>query len=67
MVRDMFNKLKREIIQEVINEFQDLCIKYDAEIGAKIELDKDVTFETGIGIGLRKAIGIAYDIKYKYR
>ena len=62
----MFNGLKRQVIQEVINELQDLCIEHDAKIEVKNGSGEDVTFEAGIGSGLRQAIGRAYNIKNKY-
>lgn len=63
----MFNSLKREVIQEVIDELQCLCIEYDAKREVKSSLGEDVTLEIGTGSGLRKAIGRVYDLKDKYR
>lgn len=63
----MFNRLKREVIQEVIDELQDLCIEYDSKREVKSSLNEDVTFEAGIGSGLRKAIGKAREVKSKYK
>lgn len=67
----MFKKLKGRIISDVINEiideFKNLCFEWDAKTEVKKELNEDVTFEVGVGSGLRKAIMKAYDIKQKYK
>jgi len=63
----MFNGLKRQVIQEVINEIEFLCIKYDAEEKVKSEFGEDVTFEIGVGYGLRKARKVARNIQDKYK
>lgn len=66
----MFNRLKRKVIQEVMNEFinelKDLCDEYDNIVKEKHRLNENVDFELGIGSGLRKAIGKAFNIKNKH-
>jgi len=63
----MFNGLKRQVIQEVINELELLCIEYDAQEEAKSMCGEDVTFEIGVGYGLRKARKAARNIQDKYK
>lgn len=63
----MFNRLKRKIIQEVIDELKSLCIECDIKTEEKRELNEDATFEAGVGYGLRKAIRKASDMKTKYK
>lgn len=63
----MFNGLKRQVIQEVINELELLCIEYDAKEAVKSGLGEDATFEIGTGYGLRKARKVARNIQDKYK
>lgn len=63
----MFNGLKRQVIQEVVNELELLCIKYDVEEEVKSMCGEDVTFEIGVGYGLRKARKAACNIQDKYK
>ena len=63
----MFNVLKREVIQEVIDAIELLCVEYDAKEEAKSMCGDDVTFEIGIGFGLRTALRKVRDIKEQYK
>ena len=51
----------------MINELQDLCIEYDSKIEVKNGLGEDVTFEIGVGYGLRKARKAVRNIQDKYK
>ena len=63
MFNRLKNRLKREVIQEIIDELQSLCIEYDTKTDAKTAIGEDVTFEIGIGYGLRTVLKKVRDIE----
>lgn len=62
----MLKKIKRKILQEVINELWDFCKAWDLEREVKQECGDNVTFELGVGAGLRRAIGLVCDMRDRY-
>lgn len=62
----MFNKLKENVIREIISELEDLRDYYDALAGTKGFSNQDNTYEIGIGVGIRKAKERVYDVLNKY-
>lgn len=62
----MLKKMKRKVLQEVINELRDFCKAWDFEIEVKQECGDNVTFELGVGSGLRRAIAVVCDMRDRY-
>ena len=60
----MFNRYKRKILKEVLNELTDLKEGWDIVIEVKQEAGSCDDFDLGIGSGIRKSLRKVYEMYY---